>query len=383
MSGAGPAGAAAAAHAARAGLKVLLLDKSLFPRPKPCAGGVTTAAVAELPAPLPDHLGLDTITKLNANYRSNGKVVFNGDPFMVTVDRRAFDQWIVELAQAAGAFFRPGVRVESAESEGGLRRVSTNRGSFLAPVVIGADGMASRLAGSVRRKFRPVETGLCLVAEVDGPHLAARHQGEIVVDYGAMPRGYGWIFPKGGRVNIGVGAICGRGKELRRGLEELCRRWGVAPVPQALGCWPVPVGGFSRPLAISGLLLAGDAAGFVDPFTGEGIRHALVSGRQAAQAAVAISKGTPECAALTRYKKDCQEMIERDLRAALMISLGFFVMPSLCHRVFFHHTDIFGRLLKVLQGRQSYRQLVAWLALNSPWLAVSSVVRSVIPSPAP
>ncbi|MEW6724497.1 MAG: geranylgeranyl reductase family protein [Bacillota bacterium] len=382
ISGAGPAGATAAIYAARAGLKVLLLDKSLFPRPKPCAGGVTMAALAQLPIPLANGLVLDTITKLNANYLARGGAVPNDEPFMVTVDRRAFDNWLVEQAQAAGTCFRQGVTVGSSALEGSTRRVATSLGDFTAQVVIAADGIASRLAGAVRRRFRRSETGLCLVAEASAPTLATRHRGEIVIDYGILPRGYGWLFPKGDRVNVGVAAPNSRGNGLRSALELLCQRWGIDRSRLAIDCWPVPLGGFRRPLAAQRLLLAGDAAGLADPLTGEGIRYALVSGRLAALAAVRICGGCNAARVIGEYDEGCQEIV-RDLRAALMIAFSFFAMPAFSHRVLFHHPAFFARLLSVLQGENSYRQLLAWLGLSGPWLAAKSVFRSLAPSSAP
>lgn len=281
--GAGPAGSATALRLARAGARVLLADRARFPRDKPCGGGLTGRAVRELPvdvAPVVE----DVVRELEVRLRYRKRFVRRTEvPLVLMTRRRRLDAFLAEQAAAAGADFRDGVTVggvsvgpDGATLEVGGRRVHGR-------VLVGADGVN----GSVARAAGlggGILYGIAL--EGNGP-LPEGQQGRATLELGVVPGGYGWVFPKDGHANYGVGGWAAEGPRLRQHLGRLCEAWGVGL--EALA----DLQGRRLPMrrttaaARGPVLLVGDAAGLVDPLTGDGIFEALLSARLAAEAIVA------------------------------------------------------------------------------------------------
>ncbi|MFJ2177069.1 geranylgeranyl reductase family protein [Streptomyces sp. NPDC087851] len=327
--GAGPAGSAAACHLARAGVDVLLLEKSHFPREKVCGDGLTPRAVHQL-----IRMGVD----INAPgwMRSRGMRWVAGShrvhiewpslgsypDFGLSRSRHDFDDILARHAAAAGARLHHGVRVTHPvlDRSGrviGVSGVSVPAGPkkakepdeptvYRAPIVIAADGASARLAlalGVQRDKNRQLATAARRYYR--SPERSQDEYLELWADL-RLPGtdrylpGYGWIFPMGdGRVNVGLGALPHRryGKvELRTALDEWLARtpyaWGLreenaeGPVRSAA----LPMGFNRHPLYTRGLLLVGDAGGMISPWNGEGIAQALEAGEVAAgSAALALA----------------------------------------------------------------------------------------------
>jgi menaquinone-9 beta-reductase len=331
--GAGPGGAAAAYHLARAGLDVLVVDRATFPRDKVCGDGLTPRAVGAL-----IRMGIDVadrgFTRIEASrvHGTEGPPVDVGwqgrsQPGFGLVRRRLeLDRMLVERAAGAGAAVREsteavapiveagriaGVTVRAgrpASSEAGLRERPPER-TLRARWVVAADGASGRIAAraglgrepgapiavAARRYYRPqarmdpvFETWLGV----------ERHPGRLP--------GYGWIFPTGdGQLNVGAFVIrAGRGHHGRPGAAQLSAREAfdafVYALPAsrrlpeddatgAIASSAIPMG-LDRTPAAPGLLLVGDAAGLANPFTGEGIGYAMESGELAARAILASAR---------------------------------------------------------------------------------------------
>ncbi len=290
--GAGPAGSATALHLARSGARVLLADKARFPRDKPCGGGVTGRAVRHAPCDIEavvEHV-VDRFV-LRARY---GRPVArtSREPLILMTQRRWLDLHLAEQAAAAGAEFRDGVRVEGLEvGEDGVSAVvgsSPVRCSFLI-AADGANGVVARAVGLGDGIVR----GVALEGNVAWGALdPAPYKGTTWVELGVVPGGYGWVFPKGDHANVGVGGWLDEGPRLREHLDQLARVHGLDPgaLTDVRG-HRLPMRRLGSPAASGRVLLVGDAAGLVDPLSGDGIYEAFVSARLAAEA---VLSGKPE-----------------------------------------------------------------------------------------
>ena len=286
--GAGPAGSATALRLARGGARVLLADKKRFPRDKACGGGLTGRAVRELPCDVSPVVE-DVVHRFELRLRYRKRLERRSEsPLVLMTRRRRLDAFLAEQAAAAGADFRDGVTVEGLTLGPDGAEADGRRRPRQAPVLVGADGangMVARNAGL----GGGILYGIAL--EGNGP-LRRGRQGLATVELGVVPGGYGWVFPKDGHANYGVGGWSSEGPRLRTHLRRLCRRArrqsGRADATStARGCrCAAPAGS-----PAGRVLLVGDAAGLVDPLSGDGIHEALVSARLAAES---ILVGQPE-----------------------------------------------------------------------------------------
>ncbi|MYS21050.1 geranylgeranyl reductase family protein [Streptomyces sp. SID4948] len=300
--GAGPAGASAAHAAAVTGRRVLLLEKAELPRYKTCGGGIIGYSRDALPPgfelPLRDRVHAVTFSlngRLTRTKRSR-QMLFG------LINRPEFDNGLVEAARAAGAEVRTGTTVSRVEQHGpGVpdRRtvavVVTSDGSrteeiVYARAVVGADGSASRIGAHVGVKVDQVDLGL--ESEIPVPASVAEDwAGRVLIDWGPLPGSYGWVFPKGDSLTVGVISARGDGGATKRYLDDFVARLGLAGFEPS-----VSSGHLTRcraddsPLSRGRVLVCGDAAGLLEPWTREGISYALRSGRLAGEWAVRIAE---------------------------------------------------------------------------------------------
>ncbi|MER7954601.1 geranylgeranyl reductase family protein [Streptomyces sp. NPDC096030] len=295
--GAGPAGASAAYAAAVAGRRVLLLEKAELPRYKTCGGGIIGPSRDALPPgfelPLQDRVHAVTFS-LNGRFartRRSRRMLFG------LINRPEFDAGLVEQAQKAGAELRTGVTVSRVEQHGPAvpdRRtvavVLADGETVLARAVVGADGSAGRIGAHVGVKLDQVDLGL--EAEIPVPASVAEDwKGRVLIDWGPMPGSYGWVFPKGETLTVGVISARGEGAATKRYLEDFIARLGLAGFePEISSGHLTRCRSDDSPLSRGRVLVCGDAAGLLEPWTREGISFALRSGRLAGEWAVRIAE---------------------------------------------------------------------------------------------
>jgi geranylgeranyl reductase family protein len=304
--GGGPAGAAAAAWAARAGREVTLLDAEIFPRDKPCGDGLTPRAAKELGA-----LGLDSWLAdkpRNVGLRAagfgqelllpwpGGSLPAHGS----AVPRTELDARILQVARESGATVHEGTTAVDVEMDGErLAAVVAQQGdehtAFRAQQVIVADGARSQLGRKLGRRWhRETAFGVAARGYIDSDrsddpwissHLELRGpEGEVL-------SGYGWVFPLGsGQVNIGVGTLATAARPAEVNLKALLHQytelrrddWQLRGELRAPWSAALPMGGAVSGVAGRNWMLIGDAAGCVNPLNGEGIDYGLETGRLAA-----------------------------------------------------------------------------------------------------
>ncbi|QFR98188.1 geranylgeranyl reductase family protein [Streptomyces tsukubensis] len=295
--GAGPGGASAAYAAATTGRRVLLLEKADLPRYKTCGGGIIGPSRDSLPPgfelPLRDRVRAVTFS-LDGRFtrtRRSRQMLFG------LVNRADFDEQMVEEAQKAGAELRTGVSVARVEQHGSAvpdRRtvavVLQGGETLLARAVVGADGSAGRIGAHVGVKLDQVDLGL--EAEIPVPPAVAQDwAGRVHLDWGPLPGSYAWVFPKGDTLTVGVISARGEGAATKRYLEDFIARLGLAGFEPTISS-----GHLTRcrsedsPLSRGRVLVCGDAAGLLEPWTREGISFALRSGRLAGEWAVRVAE---------------------------------------------------------------------------------------------
>jgi geranylgeranyl reductase family protein len=305
--GAGPAGAAAAAWAARAGRDVVLADAAVFPRDKTCGDGLTPRAIAEL-----DRLGLGDWVRSRARNRGLRAAGFGQELLLPwpggslpdhggAVPRTELDARIRDVALAEGAAPLDGARAVDVERSGDRVRAVVltgpdgQRRTVRCERLVVADGARSPLGRVLGRQWHR-DTAYGVAAR--GYVRSARGDDEWISSHlelrgagGELLSGYGWVFPLGGdRVNVGVGtlATARRPADVRlRGLLDLyaaARRedWRLDGPVTAPASALLPMGGAVSGVAGPNWALVGDAAGCVNPLNGEGIDYGLETGRMAA-----------------------------------------------------------------------------------------------------
>ncbi|MFJ9784025.1 geranylgeranyl reductase family protein [Amycolatopsis sp. NPDC101161] len=345
--GAGPAGSTVATYLARAGVDVLLLEKTEFPREKVCGDGLTPRGVKQL-----IDLGIDTSEDAGWVH-SRGLRILTGDltleldwpdltsypPYGVSRTRHDFDDLLAKLAVKAGARLYERTTVTSAitNASGRVVGVEAKVGPektpvhYRAPLVLACDGVSARLALSVgiqKNEKRPM--GVAVRQYYKSPrHDDPFIEGHLELWDRSDPRdpkllpGYGWAFPLGdGTVNVGLGMLSTSASFRNTDYRALLRQW-LDGTPEEWGYREEnaigKVGGAGLPMGFNrtphyrdGLLLLGDAGGMVSPFNGEGISAAMESAQIAAEVvvqALARREGPSRERALEAYPRAVGELM--------------------------------------------------------------------------
>jgi geranylgeranyl reductase family protein len=357
VAGAGPAGSTAARVLAQRGANVLLLDKHRFPRDKPCGGGVTLRAASVQDIDL-----TPVIERIIYGARFSLRLGETFDrtypkPLTYMTQRCRLDALLAERAAQAGAAFHDGEAVQSVKadhSEGaraplaahrealeGMRgattprlpstplravSVATSHATYTTRVLIaadGANGVTARAAGLTPR----FEEAVALEGNLPySPDIPEDWREYVGIDLGGLAGGYGWVFPKGEHLNVGVGAWKYAGFTLRPKLAGLCRRYGFdAAHIENLRGHHLPLRTARSPIARGPIALVGDAAGLIDPLSGEGIHMAFASGRLAAGHAIRYLAG--ETATMAAYERAVDEQLQPELDVSRRLQELFHFAP--------------------------------------------------------
>ena len=367
--GAGPAGSATAIRLARGGAQVLLADRAHFPRDKPCGGGLTGRALKQAPcdvSPVVEHT-VDTFelrVRFGRSFRRR-----SDEPLILMTQRRRLDAYLVEQAAAAGAEFRDGVRVDALELDGTHVAAVVGGDRVSADVIIGADGangVVARAAGLEAGVVR----GVALEGNVSWDVLErTRYERTAVVELGQPDGGYGWVFPKGDHANLGVGGWKQEGPRLRDHLTRLAEQHGVAvdTLTDVRGHrLPMRRPGAAAP-ASGRVLLVGDAAGLVDPLSGDGIYESFASARLAAEAILAGD--------LERYSPALAAALDHHAGASWKAKHALDRHPSFCFWAA-RSPGVFGVVSGLLRGDVRHPNEARGLA-RPPLRLISRIARSV------
>jgi len=287
--GGGPAGSATAWHLAAAGASVLLVDRATFPRDKPCGGGMTTRAVDHCPID-PSPVVEEVVDVVELRFRFGPAVVRHARaPLIRMTQRRRLDAFLLDAARDRGVEVREGARVEL---DGASDTVSLAGERVGFSALVGADG-----ANGITRRAFGLGDGIAHGVAFEGNARYGdvsreRYARRAVVELGGPPGGYGWVFAKGDHVNVGVGAWGSEGPRIREHLARVCSAHGIdaAKLERVRG-HRLPMRRPGARIAGERVLLVGDAAGLIDPVSGDGMYECFVSARLASEAVLDLLAG--------------------------------------------------------------------------------------------
>lgn len=376
--GAGPAGASAAEACASRGLSTIVFDRQHFPRQKPCGGALSRRALTYLGGPIPPELVQRRIYGSRVHYDGLTREAADASPVAVIVDRAQFDDYLLARARNVGAQAATGEAVRRVTDTGDAVEVETESGSCRGKLVVIAEGALGGLKTRVRRKDRPDEMAISAVTAVPATadRLAAFPASRIDVHFGVAGYGYGWVFPHDDHFSVGVGGMARVMRKPRRMLAEFLAATGF-PADSAASAriHPLPAGGIRRRIAHGRILLAGDAAGFVDAFLGEGISFAIRSGRLAGAAAAdaaAANPGTATAAAdrlaATRYETLCATELGAHMRGSLFVAKALHAAPGVLLTSLLEDDRLAQGFLDIPTMRATYRTYIGRTMLATPRL---------------
>jgi len=347
--GGGPAGSLLASKLAASGKEVLILDKEEFPREKPCGGGLTEKALGILDSDIGPVIE-EECYRFYSSYAGSRPFLYEADrPLLYMVQRPRFDHFLLESARAQGAGVLEGERAKSIRILNSGVMVKTKSAEYFGKYVAGADGVA----GIVSRSLKIVagkNCGLAITAKIKPPNngYLERWRGGFAMDFGVVPRGYGWVFPKSDHFNVGVFTQLQSLSGLRQTLAEYMsmkmpdKGQGNEPtsihdVKLAL----IPFGGGKNKLHGPRAVLAGDAACLADPMTGEGIYYALRSATIAANILTkALDTGSEHV--ISEYSEKIHSEFIADLRASWLISRVYYGFPRFSYQTITHPRVVAG-----------------------------------------
>ncbi|UCE36059.1 MAG: NAD(P)/FAD-dependent oxidoreductase [Thermoplasmata archaeon] len=337
--GAGPSGATCAKYMAEAGLKVVVLEKNSFPRDKPCGGALRPSIIEKF-----DYVK-NGIKKIPHNVCFRAKM-YSPSPenhvdynpkkvVMYNIQRKHFDELLVNLAKDAGAEIRENAEVKKVvKNNGGYALQIKNKKEVQGKVIIGAGGMHDPVAKYLRKKegqpekWPKSDIGLVVMEEyeVTMDFIEDRYGKERTSYFHLKPNnlfGYAWTFAKQNALNIGYGAFWNEMKKVNIKDQfskyiALLRKEGLVPeylhLKNPKGAL-IPLRGAIKTTYSDGMLLLGDAAGFVSPVGGDGIYYAMCSGKMAAEVVKeAVERDDFGKKTLSRYQENWYREWGKDLQ---------------------------------------------------------------------
>lgn len=365
--GAGPAGSSAGRWAGKLGLETLLLEKEQFPRYKACGGDVTEQALSYLDFDLPPDLREATIFAARVHFESRS-IEARGDSLLAAmVSRSAFDALLLEKALESGITARRGERVRGLEEKEAAVEVFTDQRTYEAAFVIIAEGAQGTLKHGIRRRGREDEYGFCLVAEIQNSDVSPEYpQDAIDIHFGIGGMGYGWVFPHGEYCSVGIGGLASSLRRPKVIMAGFLGERGFDPNHRVRGHL-IPVGGVRRTLGSSRILLAGDAAGLLDSFTGEGIAYAIRSGQNAAKVIGNSLSCGGDSEVLRQYQTICEGEFGANLRYSLLLARIMHRFPKVFFKLLSGNQEVIDNFARVATAQWTYRSYFRWLI---PRLAV-------------
>jgi geranylgeranyl reductase family protein len=372
--GGGPAGACAAWKLAQAGMTVRVLEKAALPRYKVCGGGLVSRTMRLVPIDV-HQVVEETCYQARLHFFSSGLsfVTQRTTPLVSMTMRAELDHALLSAAQAKGATVCDRCGVEGVFCHEDSITVATTNGPMRARFVIAADGALSKVARSVQwedgRRLVPA-----LEYEVAVPAgLLHQFEGMARFDFDIVQAGYGWVFPKRNHLSIGVLSMTANRHELRTAIGRYFDVLGCAsPLSVERHGFVLPLSPRTGSFARRRILLTGDAAGFADPVTGEGISSAVRSGLLAAQSL--IDGQLQQAVVEERYNRLVAQAVLPELRAGRLLAYILYHCPRVRTWVFSQQGQRLCEIMAdIMAGKKLYQDFFRprWLGHVStlPWLS--------------
>ncbi len=326
--GSGPAGAMAAYVAASENLSVLMIEKETLPRYKTCGGGLVHRGRRILPFDISGTLEKE-FHEIEVFFENSDQyfVTKRSQPIISMVMRDQFDARMTQHALEKGVQLHENTQLLSIDF-GETMVLKTNRGEFKSRYLIAADGALSptaKMAGwKESRTLIPALEFEVKVGQEDFQRLSKK----VRFDVDTVPYGYAWCFPKSNHLSIGVCCLKKQKIDLRSLYKGYLKKLGITEVIKETGHgFQIPIAPRKDGFVKQNVFLVGDAAGFADPLTAEGISNAIYSGKLAA-AAIVSNFDHPEMAA-NAYQTNLDKKLLPELKTANLLAWIFYAQPKM------------------------------------------------------
>jgi flavin-dependent dehydrogenase len=268
----------------------------------------------------------------------------------------------LQKAREAGASVKTQKVLDFLEKED-LVSVQTREGVHQCRFLVISSGCQDGLKNRISEPDGKERMGVCLVAEIeeDDSKIEERLAGTLDLHFGVAEGGYGWIFPHRGYYGVGIGGLAAGRHHPRQAMRQFLKKNGFYE-GQRLSGHQIPLGASRRTIARGRVLLAGDAAGFVDAFSGEGICYALASGKNAGQ----VVGEVPAAEVAQSYAKKCRKDFGEELQYALFFAKMMHSFPEIFLSMLACQEVVLDRYIEIAAAKRSYKDFMLWLAPRLP-----------------
>jgi geranylgeranyl reductase family protein len=355
--GGGPAGSTAARGCAERGFKTLLIDKAVFPRYKPCGGALSIRTINSLGFEIPLELFETECRGVSVYYKGDMSSYKKGDRIAVMVSREKFDNFLFEMAKERGCITVTGARVVSIEGSGEYIKVNTEDSSYLSRFVIGADGANSVVSRFLNGSNKEFLSAPAFVSKVAIPSQCITFGKEVLNFYfGGVYGGYAWVFPHKGYITAGIWGLNWLDSKPVDSMKRFLILHGFSA--DNIKGHKMPLWDKRRKICSDRVILTGDAGGFVDSFSGEGISNAIMSGRIAAESISDFFKKGESAG--DNYKKRCYELFINNLKYSVFFSRLIFKFPEFFLKRFVVDNSLLQQYLEDHASNTSYKNYIKY-----------------------
>jgi len=374
--GTGPSGAIASKTCAEKGISTLLLEKGTIPRFKLCGGAVSMSALSHLDFGIERDLIERECYGARVHFENHHIEVRRKSRMAILVSRDKFDAFLVSKAVDAGVELHDAEKAIAIHQNRSKIVVETNKEKYNVKAVIGADGVNSIVSNYVREPYKHEELGLCIAAEIPANNAEVDEYIDNAVElhYGIAKLGYGWVFPKEKHFSVGVCGIFPSMKNPRNTFMNFLKKSGFSTDVVA-HAHLIPSGGYEREVCTDRIILVGDAAGFVDPFYGEGIKYAFISGKLAAERVVESYENDDfSKSALDSYKRSCRAMFGENLKYSLRLTKLVNKYPNFFFRLLSSDKKVLDKGLEIVAEGMEYKEYLRWLIPRVPYFMLKALL---------
>nr|WP_299033372.1 geranylgeranyl reductase family protein [uncultured Tenacibaculum sp.] len=353
--GSGPSGASTAFYLAQKGISTVIIEKETLPRYKTCGGGFVFRGRKNLPFDIKEVVEkefhtVDIYLGEKLHFKTHRE-----EPTISMIMRDSFDNLITQKAKEFGATLLENHKLKGLSFSDDIITLETSQGNFTANFVIAADGALSptaKMAGwkEDTRKLIPALEYEVEVSDKDFERLSK----EVRFDIDAIPYGYAWSFPKKKHLSIGVASARRTKINLKEYYQEYLKTLGITNiVSESQHGFQIPVAPRTDGFVKNNVFLIGDAAGFADPITAEGISNAIYSGKLAAEAIIESNKKSELAEKL--YLEKISENLLPEIKTGLWLSKWFYEQKSIRNIVLKKYGQQFSEAMAdVFHGDRSY-----------------------------
>lgn len=354
--GAGPSGSSFAYNLKklRPESKILLLDKSEFPRYKPCGGGVSPEVSNYFDFDLTE--AIDFICDDVVMEANNQEYCASGQYPLWMVRREKFDKFLLEKSRAIGVEIITNCEVKEVTNDEYETITHTSCGNFTSTIVILAHGSLGKIAANLGVNLKNK-----VFAALEYEHYTDKLDGKLYINLDKVPSGYAWNFPKSDGISIGAGGSfkqSGNKGNLPNTVKNYTKELGVNEIDKK--CWhghPIEAYSGKKNLVYNRVLLVGEIAGCVDPLTAEGIRPAIKSGYLASNVVAEFLGNSSKLSILKKYNKVFHKEIGKDFQYARIFAYFLYKFSrQMVPRI--SSTSSINGFMSVFSGKSTYREKI-------------------------